>query len=140
MTEVGEVIDLVQQVQSEEARRHEIFVLGIWYGMFGEDRLRWYTPDRSPVDTDIDIERYRHGFERRTAHGPVPIAPWQFDAAVTAIYPFLYLGKLSCDSLEWLSHEYQTRPKDLDTAVMCQNGTSNTLHTRVTMKSAGTNW
>jgi hypothetical protein len=122
MTEVGEVIDLVQQVQSEEARRHEIFVLGIWYGMFGEDRLRWYTPDRSPGDTDIDIERYRYGFERRTAHGPIPVVPWQYvDAAVTAIYPFLFLDKLSRDSLEWLSREYQTRPKDLDTAVMTED-------------------
>jgi hypothetical protein len=119
MSEVREVIDLVQQVQSEDARRHEIFVLGIWYGMFGEDRLRWYTSDRSPGDTDIDIERYRYGFERRTAHGPVPVVPWQYvDAAVTAIYPFLFLDKLSRDTLEWLSHQYQTQPKDLDTVVM----------------------
>src|SRR6516165_6334226 len=90
MTEVREVIDLVREVQSEEARRREIFVLGIWYGMFGQDRLRWYTSDRPPGDTDIDLERYRYGFELRTARGPAAVVEWQyFDAAVTAIYPFL---------------------------------------------------
>ena len=129
MSEVREVIDLVQQVQSEDARRHEIFVLGIWYGMFGEDRLRWYTSDRSPGDTDIDIERYRYGFERRTAHGPVPVVPWQYvDAAVTAIYPFLFLDKLSGDTLKWLSHQYQTQPKDLDTAVMTEDERDNIMN------------
>lgn len=122
MTEVGQVIDLIQQVQSEDARRHEIFVLGIWYGMFGQDRLRWYTPDRSPGDTDIDIERYRYGFEWRTAHGPVPVVQWQnVDAAVTAIYPFLFLDKLSRDALEWLSDKYHGQPKDLDTVVMTED-------------------
>src|SRR5712691_6420138 len=40
MTEVRQVIDLVQQVQTSAARRRETFVLGIWYGMFGPDRLR----------------------------------------------------------------------------------------------------
>jgi hypothetical protein len=122
MTEVREVIELVQEVQSGEARRHEIVVLGIWYGMFGEDRLRWYTPDRSPGDTDIDIERYRYGFERRTAHGPVPIVGWQYiDTAVTAIRPFLLLDKLGRDSLERLSEEYPAQPKDLDTAIMSED-------------------
>ncbi len=119
ITEVRQVIDLVQQVQSDVARRHEIVVLGIWYGMFGQNRLRWDTPDRSPGDTDIDIERYRYGFERRTPHEPVAVVPWQyFDAAVTAIYPFLFLDKLSRDALEWLSHRYQTQPADPDNVVM----------------------
>jgi len=121
MTELREVIDLVQEVQSEEVRRRETFVLGIWYGMFGEDRLRWYTPDRSPGDTDIDIERYRYGFERWTVHGPVPVVPWQyFDAAVIAIYPVLYLDKLSRDGVNWLSRKYHAQPVDLDTVVITQ--------------------
>jgi hypothetical protein len=119
MTEIRQVIDLVQQVQSPQARRREIFVLGIWYGDFGRDRLRWYTPDRSPGDTDIDIERYRYGFEWRTADGAVPIVPWRyFDAAVVAVYPFLFLDELSRDGLEWLSHRYQSHVPDPDTAVM----------------------
>jgi len=122
LTEVREVIDLVQEVQSEEARRHEICVLGIWYGMFGEDRLRWYSPDRSPGDTDIDIERYRYGFEWRTARGPITLVPWYYiDVAVTAIYPFLFLDQLSRDSLEWLSDKYHAQPKDLDTVVMTED-------------------
>ncbi|HEX3522956.1 MAG TPA: hypothetical protein VHT52_12820 [Stellaceae bacterium] len=139
ITEVSQVIDLVQQVQGEEARRHEIFVLGIWYGMFGRDHLRWYTPDRSPGDTDIDIERYRYGFERRTAQGPVPVVQWQyFGAAVTAIYPFLFLDKLSRDVLAWLSHRYQTQTADPNSAVMSQSDRDGSMsYWRSTMGSAG---
>jgi hypothetical protein len=129
MTEVREVIDLVQQVQSEEARRHEIFVLGIWYGMFGEDRLRWYTPDRWRGDTDIDIERYRYGFEWRTARGPITLVPWYFiDAAVIGIYPFLFLDKFSRDSLEWLSAKYRAQPEDLNSAVTTEDDRSRILN------------
>ncbi len=119
MTEVRQVIDLVQEVQTPAARRREIFVLGIWYGMFGEDRLRWYTPDRTPGDTDIDIERYRYGFERRTAHGPVLVVPRRnLDAAATAIYPFLYLDKLGRDTVAWVIHQHAPESGDLNTAVV----------------------
>jgi hypothetical protein len=119
MTEIRQVIDLVQQVQTSAARRRETFVLGIWYGMFGEDRLRWYTPDRTPGDTDIDIERYRYGFERRTAHGPVPVVPWRnVDEAVMAIYPFLLLDKLSRDTVAWVIHRHSPESAELDTAVV----------------------
>lgn len=121
MSEEREVIDLVQEVQSKEARQHEILVLGIWYGMFGEDRVRWYTPDRVPPgDTELDTELYRYGFEWRTARGPLPIVPWQYlDAAVTAIYPVLLLHKLSHDSVKWLHDKYHhPQSEDLDTLVM----------------------
>jgi hypothetical protein len=119
MTEVRQVIDLVQEVQSEQARRHETLVLGIWYGVFGADSLRWYIAGRVPGDTDIDIERYRYGFEWRTASGPIQLVPWQYlDVAVTAVYPFLFLDKLARDTMAWLSSAYSARPKDLDTVVL----------------------
>jgi hypothetical protein len=119
MTEVRQVIDLVQQAQTSAARHRETFVLGIWYGMFGEDRLRWYTPDRIPGDTDIDIERYRYGFERRTAHGPVAVVPWRnVDQAVTAIYPFLLLDKFTRDIVSWVTRRHLREPADLNTAVV----------------------
>ena len=31
--------------------------------------MRWNTPDRHQGDTDLDIERYRYGFYRRTEQG-----------------------------------------------------------------------
>ena len=71
MTEVRQMVDLVLEVQSPAAQRRNLFVIGAWYGLFADDRARWYTPDRHPGDTDLDIERYRYGFYRRTADGPV---------------------------------------------------------------------
>src|SRR5262249_12476029 len=41
-------------------------------------------------DTDIDIERYRYGFYRRSPTGPIAVLPPRYlDWGVAAIYPFL---------------------------------------------------
>jgi|HubBroStandDraft_6_1064221.scaffolds.fasta_scaffold21099_4 hypothetical protein len=138
LTEVRQVIDLVQQVQSSTGRRRETFVLGIWYGMFGEDRLRWYTPDRTPGDTDIDIERYRYGFERRAADGPVPMVPWRnLDAATTAIYPFLLLDKLSRDAAAWVIHQRSPGLDELNTTVVSSEERSRYLDYWAKVMGAG---
>jgi hypothetical protein len=99
MTEVRQMVDLVLEVQSPAARRHDVFVIGIWYGLFADDRARWYTADRHPGDTDLDIERYRYGFYRRTASGPVALLPpdW-LDGGVTLIKPFLLVDRLARDA------------------------------------------
>ena len=39
-TEIDQVVELIQEVQDERARKRSVFVLGIWYGMFAEDRVR----------------------------------------------------------------------------------------------------
>lgn len=99
MTEVRQMVDLVLEVQSPLAQRHNVFVIGVWYGLFADDRARWYTPDRHPGDTDLDIERYRYGFYRRTTNGPVALLPpaW-LDAGVTLIMPFLLVDRLARDA------------------------------------------
>lgn len=99
MTEVRQMVDLVLEVQSPAARRHNVFVIGAWYGLFADDRARWNTPDRHPGDTDLDIERYRYGFYRRTASGPVAVLPpdW-LDGGVTLIKPFLLVDRLARDA------------------------------------------
>jgi hypothetical protein len=89
-TEIAQVVDLVQEMQDDEMRKRSVFVLGIWYGMFAEDSVRWSAPDRVTGDTDIDIERYRYGFYRRTAEGPRPVVPPEYlGLGVVTIYPFL---------------------------------------------------
>jgi hypothetical protein len=119
MTEVSQVIDLVEKAQSPEAQHRMIFVIGVWYGMFGEDRLRWFTADRSAGDTDIDIERYRYGFEWRTRHGPVALVPERyFGAAVTAISPFLFLDRLARDASALVVSQAQPDEAALDAVVL----------------------
>ncbi|MBI2277806.1 MAG: hypothetical protein HYU74_10680 [Dechloromonas sp.] len=99
MTEVRQMVDLVLEVQNPTAQRHNLFVIGAWYGLFADDRARWYTPDRHPGDTDLDIERYRYGFYRRSADGPVALLPPRWlDAGVTLIKPFLLVDRLARDT------------------------------------------
>ncbi|MGC1524043.1 MAG: hypothetical protein WA803_21065 [Steroidobacteraceae bacterium] len=96
MTEIAQIVDLVQDLQSSPARRRTTFVIGIWYGTFTQDKFRWDTPDRHPGDTDIDIERYRYGFYRRTQNGPKQVLPSaELALGVALIHPYLVFDELS---------------------------------------------
>ncbi len=96
MTQVAQIVELVQDLQSAPARRRTTFVIGIWYGMFVQDGFRWTTPDRHNGDTDIDIERYRYGFYRRSESGPRQVLPsGELSLGVTLIRPYLVFDELS---------------------------------------------
>jgi hypothetical protein len=118
---MGQVVDLVREAQSESIRRQDVFVIGIWYGLFGENRLRWYTEDRIRGDTDLDIERYRYGFERRTTEGPVDVVPLAYrDAATVAIYPLLFLDKVSRTTLRWVTSIRAKTPEELNDYIVTE--------------------
>ncbi|HEX3949903.1 MAG TPA: hypothetical protein VHW95_08645 [Steroidobacteraceae bacterium] len=96
MTQVAQVVDLVQDLQDPAARRRTTFVIGMWYGMFVQDGFRWATPDRHKGDTDIDIERYRYGFYRRSDAGPKQLLPSnELSLGVVLIHPYLVFDDLS---------------------------------------------
>jgi len=112
MTQVGQIVNIVREVQTPEARRHNTFVIGLWYGLFADDAARWYTDDRHPGDTDIDIERYRYGFYRRTAHGPAPVLPPEhLDWGVTLIHPYLVLDRTARDLTRSLRNFLAAKPE-----------------------------
>jgi hypothetical protein len=111
ITQVSQIVDLVREVQSVEARRHNTYVIGLWYGLFADDKARWYTPDRHGGDTDIDIERYRYGFYRRTEAGPKPLLPPQYlDLGVLAIHPYLAMDKTARDLTRALRQFMAAKP------------------------------
>lgn len=96
--EVGQIIDLVHEVQNDADRRSNTFVIGVSYGMFVDSDIRYSDADRHSGETDIDIERYRYGFFRRSGNGPVSvIAPQWLDIGVVAIRPILLLEKITRD-------------------------------------------
>lgn len=99
ISEIKQIIDLVHEVQGQTDRRSNTFVIGIWYGMFVGSEVRFADTDRHRGETDIDIERYRYGFARRTSDGPVAIVPPKWlDVGVTVIRPFLLLEKAARDA------------------------------------------
>ena len=94
ISEVKQVIDLVHEVQNDQERRLNTFVIGTWFGMFIDSEVKYSEGDRHRGETDIDIERYRYGFYRRTQDGPIAVLPAKWlDAGVMAIRPFLLLEK-----------------------------------------------
>ena len=96
ISEVQQVIGLVHEVQNDHDRGSNTFVIGIWFGMFVDSDVKYADPDRHRGETDVDIERYRYGFYRRTSDGPVAVLPPKWlDAGVMALRPFLLFEKLA---------------------------------------------
>jgi hypothetical protein len=96
ISEVKQVIDLVHAVQDDRDRPLNTFVIGAWFGMFVDSDVKFADPDRTRGDTDIDIERYRYGFFRRTPDGPVAVLPPKWlDAGVVALRPLLLIEKVA---------------------------------------------
>ncbi|MBR0697937.1 hypothetical protein [Bradyrhizobium lablabi] len=94
ISEVRQVINLVHEVQGDQKRGLNTFVIGLWFGMFIDSEVKYSEGDRHRGETDIDIERYRYGFYHRTPDGPVAVLPAKWlDAGVMAIRPFLLLEK-----------------------------------------------
>ena len=96
ISEVAQVIDLVHEIQNDRDRRLNTFVIGVWFGMFVDSDIKYSDPDRNRGETDLDIEKYRYGFYRRSPTGPVAILPpnW-LDAGVMAIRPILLVEKIA---------------------------------------------
>ncbi|HZE93057.1 MAG TPA: hypothetical protein VE029_15295 [Rhizobacter sp.] len=117
ITQIGQIVDLVREVQTPEARRHNTYVIGLWYGLFADDKARWYTADRNPGDTDIDIERYRYGFYERTAAGPRPLlAPQHLDVGVLLIHPYLVMERAARDLTRSLRQFMAAKPPPITDA------------------------
>ncbi|WFU39401.1 hypothetical protein QA640_34330 [Bradyrhizobium sp. CB82] len=96
ISEVKQVIDLVHEVQNEQNRRLNTFVIGTWFGMFVDSDVKYAEGDRHRGETDVDIELYRYGFYRRTPDGAVAVLPPKWlDWGVTALRPFLLFEKLA---------------------------------------------
>jgi hypothetical protein len=98
ITEIRQAYDLIRAVQSPATLKRSTYVIGIWYGLFVPDALKWNTPDRHAGETDLDIERFRYGFYRRSAAGPVQILPAQdLELGLLLIHPYLAFDKLVRD-------------------------------------------
>ncbi|WOH57342.1 MULTISPECIES: hypothetical protein [Bradyrhizobium] len=94
VSEVKQVIDLIHETQGNRDRTLNTFVISVWYGMFVDSEIKYVDPDRNRGDTDLDIERYRYGFYRRTPEGPVAVLPpnW-LDVGVMMLRPLLLVEK-----------------------------------------------
>ena len=94
LTEIAQILDLARGAMAPEDRASAVYVIGVWYGLFAEDAMLWSKPGREAGDTDVDVERYRYGYQRRTPGGPAAVVP---DDAIWlanyAIYPLLILEK-----------------------------------------------
>jgi len=72
VTEIRQIVDLVHEVQSPDARSQNTFVFGTWFGLFSDGRDRWPNSSRDPPETDMEAELYRYGFYYRAADRPQP--------------------------------------------------------------------
>ncbi|RYZ02337.1 MAG: hypothetical protein EOO73_32040 [Myxococcales bacterium] len=117
ITQLRQVVELVQEVQSPAARTHNTFVLGLWYGVFASDRARWETPDRHGGDTDMDLERYRYGFYKRGSHGAEALLPpSMLSMGAHLVHPYLVLDAVTRDATQTFRERLSGKPRKLTDA------------------------
>jgi hypothetical protein len=110
ISQVAETADLISGTQDTAGHRDDLFVVGVWYGMFADSATHWHIDFRQPGDTDLDLELYRYGFYHRGPNGPVANVPASlFDAAVVAIRPYLAIERLTRDVTASLRHRFLKR-------------------------------
>ncbi len=117
ITQLAQIVDLVHEVQAPGARRRDTFVLGLWYGVFASDQARWHTPDRHAGDTDIDLERFRYGFYRRSEGGAKAVLPPRLlSTGAALVHPYLVLDLLARDATQSLRERLSGKPPKLTDA------------------------
>lgn len=128
ISEVRQVIDLVQAVQADTDRPLNTFVIGAWFGMFVDSDVKFADPDRARGDTDVDIELYRYGFYRRAPDGPVAVLPPKWlDAGVIALRPLLLIERAARQARSVVSEllvgrtSAQRSEAEREAAVMSEN-------------------
>lgn len=110
VTEMRQAFELIRAVQPPAAVKRTTYVIGIWYGVFAPDALKWNTPDRHAGETDLDIERYRYGFFRRSAAGPVQVLPTEdLELGLVLIRPYLMIDRLTRDATDTLRASFLKR-------------------------------
>ena len=94
ISEMAQTVDLVTSARPNI--EGDTFVLGIWYGDFGDSEDRWHGPSRFLGETDVEIELYRFGLYHRGKEGPEPslLAPW-LDAQAVLLRPLHMFEGLS---------------------------------------------
>ncbi|WP_321884389.1 hypothetical protein [Paraburkholderia bannensis] len=95
LTQIHEAFQLTRRAIKPADRAHTVYVIGLWYGLFVNDRLHWPHVQGQPQQTAIDTELYRYDFYRRAAGGPVAVLPEKLiPFATIAIYPVIALEKI----------------------------------------------
>lgn len=95
-TQIREAFDLARIAIPPASRARTVYVVGLWYGLFVADAIKWPHPAGQRTETEIDNQRYRYGFYYRTPAGPVEVIPdTYFGQASLAIYPLVVFEKVA---------------------------------------------
>ncbi len=118
ITEELQVLQLAMATMSDEDVRNSVFVIGVWYAMFIDNQTRWKPAKGERYETDIDRERFRYGFWKRSPEGPVQfISERDTDRAALLIHPLIALEKSARVMTEDLRSRIFVRPLVIDEKV-----------------------
>jgi hypothetical protein len=94
ISQARQIRELAMAAMSDTDIRGSVFVVGVWYGMFVDNGSRWHPAKGARHETDIDRERFRYGFWKRTGNGPVErVSDHDTHRAALLIHPLIALEK-----------------------------------------------
>lgn len=88
-TQMKQIVELLHESLPHEKRQENIFVIGIWYGLFVDNKARW-----KDGKTDIDNEKIRYGLYKQSKDNITPVLPSPYiNYLIEAVQPFLVFDK-----------------------------------------------
>jgi hypothetical protein len=96
VTQIKQIVDLVQEAIPNDVP--VVFVLGIWYGLFIDNELKW-----KGKPTSIETEMLRFGLYEKSEMGLQPtLSIRQANSVIHFLHPFILISKTFLEFKTWL--------------------------------------
>lgn len=111
ITELNQTAHLALSNRRRAGEASDVYVLGIWFGLFGDSAPRWGGPGRENNESDIDLEFQRYGNYKKAGDFYESRFGQAYEALVNGmVSPFALIEMVSRESTRRMRNFFFIRP------------------------------
>lgn len=111
ITELNQTAHLALANRRYAGATSDVYVLGIWFGLFGDSGARWNGPGRENNESDIDIEFQRYGNYRKAGDFYESRFGQAYEALLNGmVSPFALIEKVTRETTQRMRNFFFIRP------------------------------
>lgn len=111
ITELAQTAQIALGNRQYAGPTSDVYVLGIWFGLFGDSKPRWNGPGREHNETDLDLEFQRYGNYRKSGDFyESRFGPAYESLLNSLVSPFALFEKISRETTAQMRNFFFIRP------------------------------